>query len=190
MVIARRILVALGTLTAMALVVATSTAQTPPAKTTGTPTVTTEQLSGEVVKVEGNTLIVKLANGDLRTFSNVPDSRKALIDGKELGVRDLKPGTKLTATITRTSTPVTVRTSAMLTGSVVVASGSTVILRLPDGQTKQYTVKPDYKFVVNGRPASVSELRAGMNVSAEKIVEDTSVEITSDSKVVGQAPKS
>ncbi|HTL03088.1 MAG TPA: hypothetical protein VL243_12700, partial [Vicinamibacterales bacterium] len=142
----------------------------------------------EVVKVDGNTLIVKLSDGELRTFSHVPDSRKALIDGKEVGVRDLKPGTKLTATITKTTTPVTVRTSTVMTATVAVVSGPTVILRLADGELKQYTVKPEYKFIVNGNPATVTDLKPGMTVSAEKIVEEPTVEIRADSKVVGQAP--
>jgi len=192
MVTARKILIALSTPAATALFLATSAAQTPPVpvktQVPGLATVSTEQLSGEVVKVDGNTLIVKMSNGELRTFSNVPDSRKALIDGKEVGVRDLKPGTKLTATITKTTTPVTVRTTTVMTATVMVVSGATVILKLADGQHKQYTVKPNYKFIVNGQPASVSDLKAGMTVSAEKIVEEPTVEIRADSKVVGQAP--
>ena len=104
-------------------------------------------------------------------------------------MRELRPGTRLTATITRTTTPVTVRTATVLTATVVVVSGSTVILRLADGQNKQYTVKSDYKFIVNGQPATVNDLRAGMTVSAEKIIEEPTVEITADSKVVGQAPR-
>ena len=190
MVTARRILIALSTPAATALFMATSAAQTPPVKTQvpGLATVTTEQLSGEVVKVDGNTLIVKLSDGELRTFSHVPDSRKALIDGKEVGVRDLKPGTKLTATITKTTTPVTVRTSTVMTATVAVVSGPTVILRLADGEHKQYTVKPEYKFIVNGKPATITDLKPGMTVSAEKIVEEPTVEIRADSKVVGQAP--
>ena len=85
MVTAPRILIALSTLTAMALLVATSAAQTPPVKTqqAGLATVTTEQMSGEVVKVEGNTLIVKLSTGELRTFSNVPDSERPSLTAKK-----------------------------------------------------------------------------------------------------------
>jgi hypothetical protein len=129
-----------------------------------------------------------MSNGDLRTFSNIPDSRRATIDGVEVGVRDLKPGTKLTANITKTTTPVTIRTTTVKTAKVWYVSAPHVILTLPDGQNKQYTVKDDFKFVVNGQPATVFDLRAGMNVSAEKIVEEPTVEITTESKVVGQAP--
>src|SRR4029453_6087450 len=110
---ARRILIALCmTLPAIALFVATAAAQTSSTtQPSGAATVTTEQMRGEVVHVDGNNLAVKMSNGELRTFSNIPDSRKALIDGQEVGVRDLRPGTRLTATITKTTTPVTVRTT-------------------------------------------------------------------------------
>jgi len=178
------------TLGVIALVAMTPAAhaQTTTQQMRGTPTVTTEQLRGEVVKVEGNTLVVKMSSGDLRTFTNIPDSRRAVVDGVEVGVRDLKPGTRLTANITKTTTPITVRTTTVKTAKVWYVSAPHVILTLPDGQNKQYTVPDDYKFVVNGQPATVFDLRPGMNVSAEKIVEEPTVEITTDSKVVGQAP--
>jgi LPXTG-motif cell wall-anchored protein len=177
----------------IALLAATAAAQMPQTTTEkikGAATVTTEKMSGEVVKVEGNTLVVKMSNGELRTFSNVPDSRKALVDGKELGVRDLQPGTRLTATITKTTTPVTVRTTTVGTGTVWMAMGTNVILTLPNGENKQYTVKPDTKFTVNGNPATVYELRPGMVVSAEKIVEEPTVEFATNARVVGQTPGS
>jgi len=180
------------TLTAIALFAAAVAAQTPQPTTQttrGEGTVTTEKMSGEVVLVDGNNLVVRMSNGEFRTFSNVPDSRRALIDGKEVGVRDLTPGTKLTATITRTTTPVTIRTTTVGTGRVRYVAGSTVILTLPSGETKQYVVKPEYKFIVNGKPASVNELRQGMTVSAEKIVEEPTVDIATDTNVVGQAPR-
>lgn len=179
------------TLCVSALFSVPSAAQTGQATTqriAGAPVVTTEQLRGEVVKVDGNTLIVKMSTGELRTFSNIPDSRRAMIDGVEVGVRDLKPGTRLTATITKTTTPVTVRTTTVKTAEVWYVAAPTVILRLPDGQTKQYVVKDQYTFIVDGKPATVFDLRQGMKVSAEQIVEEPTVEIATDSKVVGQAP--
>jgi len=167
---------------------ARATAQTVSTQRTGDSTVTTEQMSGEVVQVSGNNLVVKMTNGEFRTFSNVPDSRRASIDGKEVGVRDLKPGTKLTATITKTTTPVTVRTTTVQTGRVWMVNGNTVILTLPNGENKQYTVRPDFTFVVNGAPATAHDLRPGMTVSAEKIVEEPTVEIAMNTRVIGQAP--
>jgi hypothetical protein len=191
MITTRRLLTALCTpLAAVALFTSTASAQTPTTTTTptGAATTTTEQLSGEVVQVDGNNLVVRMANGDLRTFSNIPDSRRATIDGKEVGVRELRPGTRLNATITRTMTPVTVRTVSSLTGTVVYAVGTAVVLRLPSGEVKQYTVAPNFQFTVNGKPSPATALRAGMTVSAEKIVEEPKVEIAVNSQVVGQSP--
>jgi LPXTG-motif cell wall-anchored protein len=154
-----------------------------------TATVSTSQLTGEVVQVEGNDLVVKLTTGELRTF-RVPETRKFIIDGKELSVHDLQTGTTLTATVKTTTTPVTVRTKTSLTGRVWYAAAPTIILTLPDGTNKQYYVKDEdnLRFTVNGRPATVFELRKGMTVTAEKIVEEPNVEITTDTRVVGSAP--
>ena len=54
-------------------------------------TTKTDQLSGTVVAVDGSTLVVKMASGDLRTF-NPPESRRFVVDGKELSLRELRPG--------------------------------------------------------------------------------------------------
>lgn len=176
--------ISLAIIVLFAAVAAAQTTQ----QTAGTATVTTETISGEVVKVEGNTLVVKMSTGELRTFSNIPDTRRATVDGKEVGVRDLKPGTRLTATITRTATPVTVRTTTVKTARVWYVAAPTVILTHPDGTNKQYNVKEDVRFTVNGQPATVFDLRPGMTVSAEKIVEEEKLEITTASRVVGQSP--
>jgi hypothetical protein len=44
-----------------------------------------------------------MTDGGVREF-NVPEDRKFIIDGRELTVHDLKPGTKLSATVTTTAT--------------------------------------------------------------------------------------
>jgi len=149
--------------------------------------VKTEQLRGTVVYVSGNYLVVRMTNGDIEEF-RVPESRKFMIDGHEMTVRDLKPGTKLEATVTTTTTPVTDRTTTVGSGTVWYVAGNTVILTLPNGENKIYKVKSDYRFVVDGSQASVSELRKGMKVAAEKIVEEPRTEIASDTTVTGQAP--
>lgn len=154
----------------------------------GNATVTTEQLRGTVVNVDGGTLIVRMTSGDIRMF-NPPASRKFIIDGQELSVADLKPGTRLSATVTTTTTPVTDRTTTVGRGKVWFVSGNNVILTLPNNENRQYKVKDDYKFIVDGKPASVYELRKGMTVAAEKIVEAPRTEIANDVQVTGTAPK-
>jgi LPXTG-site transpeptidase (sortase) family protein len=168
--------------------VAAQMPQTTTEKTKGAVTVTTQEMKGEVVCFEGNNVVIKMSTGEVKTFNNVPDTRNVIIDGKEVGVRDLKPGTKLTATITTTTTPVTVRTTTVGSGRVWYVSGNNVILTLPNGENRQYKVARDYKFTIEGKPASVYELRKGMTVSAEKIVEEPKVEIASGTRIVGEAP--
>lgn len=178
---------AFAVLVCLATVAVAQMPQTTTEKEKGVGAVTTQELKGEVVYVEGNSLLVKMANGEARTFT-VPESRRFIVDGKELTVHELKPGTKLTATVTTTTTPITVRTTTVGSGKVWYVMGKNVILTMPDGQNKQYTVKDDTRFTVNGNPALVSDLRQGMIVSAEKVVEEPATEIATDTRVVGQAP--
>jgi len=187
----RKILTLCLTLTMLVIFAAAAGAQMPQTateKVKGESAVTTQQLSGVVEYVEGNDLVVKLANGDIKTF-RVVQGRKFIIDGKELTVNQLVPGTKLTATVTTTNTPVTLRTTTVGSGTVWYVMGNTVILTLPNGENRMYVVKDDVKFVLNGNPAKVSDLRKGMTVSAEKIVEEPGVEVATDARIVGQAPK-
>jgi len=188
----RFLTVSITAIAAFAMVSTTAEAQQQMPQTTkevikGSAAIKTEQLRGTVEYVEGNTLLVRMADGDLREF-NVPESRKFLIDGRQLTVHDLKPGTKLTATVTTTTTPVTERTTTVGTGKVWYVAGKTVILTLPNGENRQYTVADSYKFNVDGREATVFDLKKGMMVSAQKIVEEPRTEIASNTEVVGQAP--
>lgn len=173
------------------LLAATASAQKMPQTKTETigheATVTTEQLHGTVAYVEGNDLVVRMSNGGIREFK-VPESRRFMVDGKELSVHELKPGTTLTATVTTTNTPVTERTTTVGTGKVFFVSGNNVILTLPNNENRMYKVQDSYKFNVNGSPASVHDLRKGMVVSAQKIVEVPRTEIATNTTVTGHGP--
>ena len=156
-------------------------------KIRGSASVTTEQLKGTVIYGEGNTLVVRMSTGEVKEFQ-VPETRKFLIDGQELSVRDLKPGTKLVATVTTSVTPITERTTTVGTGTVWWVSGNTVVVTLPNGENRMYNVEESYRFIVDGQKASVHALRRGMRISAEKIVEAPHTEFASNTVVTGQAP--
>lgn len=153
----------------------------------GSVAIKTEQLHGTVEYVEGNTLLVRMTDGGIREFE-VPEIRKFIIDGREVTVHDLKPGTKLSATVTTTTTPVTERTTTIGTGKVWYVAGNTVILTLPNGENREYKVNDSYKFNIDGKDATVFDLRKGMMVSAQKIVEEPRTEIASNTEVTGQGP--
>ncbi len=104
-------------------------------------------------------------------------------------MHDLKVGTKLTANVTTTTTPVTERTVTVGSGKVWFVNGRYVILTLPNGENRQYKVEPGYKFNIEGnKEATVADLKKGMMVSAQKIVEVPHTEITSNTTVTGSAP--
>jgi hypothetical protein len=148
-----------------------------------------EQPHGTVSMWEGNHLVVRMTNG--ASEFKVPESRKFTIDGRDLTVHELKPGTQLSATVTTTTTPITDRTTTVGTGTVWWVAGKTVVITLPNGENRTFTVKDDYKFSIEGnKSATVSDLKKGMRISAQKIVEEPRTEIASDTVVTGQAPRS
>ena len=73
---------------------------------------------GEVAYVSGNDLVVKMEDGTIRHFANVPESARVTVDGQELGIHSLKPGMKLERTTIVTTTPKTITTVKSVTGKV------------------------------------------------------------------------
>jgi hypothetical protein len=144
---------------------------------------------GEVVYVSGNTLIVKMEDGTIRDFPNVPESARVTVDGQQLGIHDLKPGMKLERTITTTTTPRVVTTVKTVTGTVWhVSPPNSVILTLEDGTNQQFTIPKNQKFNVNGQMVDAFGLRKGMQISATKIVEVPESVVTQQRTVTGTLP--
>ena len=154
----------------------------------GTARIATEKVTGTVLQAEGNTLAVRMSTGEIQEFV-VPSDRRFMIDGKELTVDQLEPGTELEATVTTTTMPITERTTTVGSGKVWYVSGRNVIITLPNGENKAYVVDENYRFNVHGQPASVHDLRKGMTISAQKIVEEPTIVLTRDTVVTGHAPR-
>jgi len=51
------------------------------------------------------------------------------------------------------------------TFTVIAVEGNQLVVRLPEG-TREITVPPDFKFIVNGQPMSVGQLKPGMSCTA------------------------
>lgn len=163
--------------------------QTQTTTTTQTPTIETEVARGEVVFVEGNELVVKMEDGTLRHFSNVPESARATVDGKEIGIHDVKVGMKLEKTITTTTTPKTITTTQTVTGKVWhISPPTSVILTLEDGTNQQFKIPKNQKFNVDGQMLDAWGLKKGMKVSATKIVEEPITEVERQARLSGSMP--
>jgi len=183
---------AIVTAVAMLVVTVAAHAQGTPPKTeklSGAPKVETVTMTGEVVFVNGNWLLCKMQPLGNYTLFDVQPGREFVIDGQARHIGDLKPGTVLTGTIVTSTTPVTMRTTSTLEGTVLWAQNNYVVLRLDNGEVKEYKVPESYKFNVSGKPATAKELRDGMKVSATKIVEEPRTEISTATQITGKAPK-
>ncbi len=162
--------------------------QTQTTTTAGKPTVATKVEKGEVVTVSGNDLVVKMADGTLRNFENVPESAKATVNGKQLGIRDLKPGMKLQRTITTTTTPMTITTVQTVKGKVwEIVPPLSIILTLEDGKNQRFKIPEGQKFNVDGEMLDAFAVRKGMILTATKVVEEPTTEITQQKTVTGEA---
>lgn len=154
----------------------------------GTPTIETSVRNAEVAYVSGNDLVLKLENGKVEHLV-VPDSDVFTIDGKKVSVHDLRPGTKLTQTITTTTTPRYVNTVRTISGKVWhVNAPASVIVTLPDNSNQIFRVPSDAKFTVNGQPKTVHDLRKGMKFEATIVTDDTHTVVSQNKTVVGQGP--
>jgi LPXTG-motif cell wall-anchored protein len=121
----------------------------------------------EVIAVDGSQLVVKLPEGTRQI--DVPADFRFNIDGRAMSVQELKPGMKGTATITTRTTVTPVTVTEVKNGTVVQSTGGTIIVRTAEG-VKMFTQgdidKRNIKIVREGKPALVSDFRAGDNLSA------------------------
>src|SRR5215469_16995081 len=155
----------------------------------GTATKEVKVERGEVQYVSGNDVWVKMEDGQIRHVANIPESARVTVDGKELGIHDLKPGMKLQRTITTTTTPKTITTVQTVTGTVWhVSPPNYVTLRLEDNSTQRFKIPAGQKFTVNGQQTDAFGLREGMKISATKIVEVPSTVVEQQRKVTGTMP--
>lgn len=183
----------LSLLTVLACVaLAVSAASQVQTQTSVTHEASTQQVSverGEVVLVDGNDLVVKMEDGSLRHIPNVPESARVTVDGKELGIHDLKPGMKLEHTVTTTTTPRTITTVQSVTGKVWhVNPPTSVILRLDDNTNQSFTIPKGQKFNVDGKMVDAWGLKKGMNISATKVVEVPETVVSHEKTLTGTMP--
>lgn len=144
---------------------------------------------GTVALVNGNDLYVKMDDGSIRHFPNVPESARVTIDGKQYGIHDLQPGMKLQRTIKVTNTPQTVTTVQTVTGKVwSVQPPSHVILTLEDGSNQQFNIPKNQKFNIDGQMVDAWGLKKGMKVSATKVVETPVNVVAQTQRVTGELP--
>jgi len=163
--------------------------QTETTTTTGHATKEVQVEHAQVLTVSGNDLVVKMADGTIRHFANVPESARVTVDGKQLGIHDLKPGMSLQRTITTTTVPKVITTTQSVTGTVWhVQPPLSVILTMEDGKNQEFKIPKGQKFNVDGQMVDAWGLTKGMKVSATKVVEEPLTVVNQQRKLTGQMP--
>lgn len=151
-------------------------------------TMTHEIQQGTVVHVYGNNLVVKMSDGEIKEF-DVPDGFMFNVDGRDVTIDELVPGTQLTSIVTTTETPRVVQVTEERNAEIVQRKGRTLIVRDENGKLKMYNEVPeDIIFTSGGKEIPFEALAGGMKVTA--VIVHTSVDtITeSDIAVMGSAP--
>lgn len=145
--------------------------------------------SAQVLYVNGNDLILKMSDGSIRHISNVPVTTHATVDGKEIGIKDVKVGMTLQHTITTTTTPKVITTVQTVRGKIFhVSPPGSIILALENGENQTFKIPKGQKFMVDGEEKDVYQLRRGMMVSATKVVEEPITVVERESKLTGEMP--
>jgi hypothetical protein len=148
--------------------------------------VETKVEKAEVVYVEGNDVVMRLTNGEVKQFE-IPETYKFTIDGKDMTVHELKPGMKLTARITTTNAPRWVDAVTVTeVGTVWKTSGSNLIIKTPGGENKMYRVPSGGKITIEGIEKSLDQLREGDKITATVVT--TRVEGGKTTAAVRQVP--
>jgi LPXTG-motif cell wall-anchored protein len=147
---------------------------------------TTEVKSGTVVSVFNDQLVVRMSNGEVKQIT-VPPGFQFTVDGKQVGLSDLTPGTHLSATIKTTKTPQTVKTVKIKNGEVVRVTGNNLTVR-ENNKLRTLTVPSGFKFNLDGRDVGVEELRPGVKLTAEIVYSSESTVTTTEREISGHTP--
>jgi hypothetical protein len=149
--------------------------------------ISSEVKSGTVIGKTDHSVIIKGQDGGVREYQVAP-GQTAMVDGKPVGLADLKIGTVLSATFQTVSKPVDVKTTTIKDGEVVKVVGSSLMTKEADG-FHTYTVPKGFRFNVDGKETGLEELSPGMKLNATIVT--TSTKMTTETKrgaVSGKAP--
>ena len=150
--------------------------------------VKSEVKSGTVIGKTDHSVIIKGEDGVVKEYE-VPAGKTAMIDGKEVGLADLKIGTVVSATFNTVEKPVVVKTTTIRQGEVVKVNGSVLVYK-ENGKIFTKSVPKGFRFNVEGvGERSVEDLTPGMKLNATIVTSSTHMtHETHRGKVAGMAP--
>jgi hypothetical protein len=130
--------------------------------------VSTDIREGEILWVQRNTIVVRGPEG-VKKFE-VDENVRFNLDGKEVSVHELKPGTKFTAVVQTTTTPIQEYATEVRQAEVISVLGSTIVVKTGNGEYKRFTADDlkgiNITMLKDGKAITASELKKGDRVSA------------------------
>jgi len=178
-----------GILCLLLSIPAAAQVQTQKSEALGETTKTVQVQRGEIVYVNGNSVVVKMEDGALKHFDNIPDSLTVMVDGKQLNVHQLKAGMKVERQTITSSTPKVITTVETVSGRVFhVQAPNSVILTLENGQNQSFKIPNGQKFTVDGQETDAFGLKKGMMVSAQRVTEVPETVVAQEIKRTGKMP--
>jgi hypothetical protein len=143
--------------------------------------------NAEVIHVSGHEIVVELENGKFELL-NLGEDARFQVDGKDITVHELTPGTKLSQEVHTVTTPQEVTTLRTVEGRVWSIHPPHLILSFPGGENKPYTVPDGIVFHIDGQDKTVFDLRKGMKISATVLTVEPQQVVSTHTVVTGQAP--
>ena len=141
---------------------------------------------GTVVYVSGNDLIVRMEDNQLKYFS-VPSYYQFTIDGKQVSVHDLKPGTKLTQTITTTIVEQSVTDVRTVDAKILEVKPPYLTFAMGD-TIKRVKVPDGTLFTIDGKQMMLPDLKEGMRVKGTVATTVPTSGYVTATKVTGKTP--
>ena len=122
----------------------------------------------EVLAVDGNRLVYRDQRGTHEI--TVPNDFRMNVDGKQMAVKELKPGMKGSATVTTTTTITPVTVTEVKQAVVVSSTPTSVLIRGTDGVQRRFTQseldKRGIEIFKDGQLVRVRELNPGDQLTA------------------------
>lgn len=155
-------------------------------KQTGPDKITVDTRHTTVAYIEGNHLVVRLADGSLEAIL-IPPEERFNIEGQKLTLHELKPGMTLTDEIFTTEKPMMVKTVEITEGRVFHASPRYLVIHTKEGKVVDYKIPEWATIKINGQERSLHELRRGQTITATITIEEPMTFIDREKRSHGHA---
>ena len=142
-------------------------AQTPGSTTTESIAQKSRNISGVVETVAGNKVVLREADG-LHEY-NPPAGFKFQLDGRDVGVDEIKPGMSINAVVTDKVITRQVTLTRIESGTVAQVAPGGIVLKDQNGDLKSYNFKDkagnDIYFVRDGKEVPLRSVKVGDRLS-------------------------